>query len=94
MDAIERDSGPIYGVRLLDSLPLGKGGMIQALPTRDDLKKVDKVSTRTAAGYEVLLAHYRERGETISSLKAVIQRVVNGEWSVTELQEVIGAMES
>lgn len=52
------EKGPIYGVELIDSLPLGKSGMLQAMPTRDDLRSVR--CERVAAGYEVLLAHYLE----------------------------------
>jgi hypothetical protein len=54
------DKGPVYGVQLIDTLPLGQGGMLQQLPCRSDLEKVCKVSYRTAAGYEVLLSHYLE----------------------------------
>ncbi len=90
MDAIELDSGPIYGVRLLHTLPLGSGGMVQALPSRDDLKLVSKLNTRTAAGYEVLLSHYQAKCEEVSRLRDVIQQVINGDWVITELQEAIG----
>lgn len=90
MDAIEQDSGPVYGVRLIDSLPLGKGGMRQAMPTRRDLKQVQELSTRTVAGYEVLLDHYRNRGEEIDRLKGLIRDVIAGNWSPTVLQEAIG----
>jgi len=50
--------GPVYGVELIDTLPLD-GGMKQAMPGRVDLEKVLKISERTVAGYEVLLEHYR-----------------------------------
>jgi hypothetical protein len=60
MDAITADSGPVYGVRLIGSLPIGTGQMLQAMPTRSDLIQAQKVSERTVAGYEVLLSHYRE----------------------------------
>jgi hypothetical protein len=60
MDAITADSGPVYGVRLIDSLPIGTGQMLQAMPKRSDLIQAQKVSERTVAGYEVLLSHYRE----------------------------------
>jgi hypothetical protein len=62
--------GPVYGVELIDTLPLGNGGMSQQMPTRDDLKNVRRVDggERVAAGYEVLLAHYRN---TLERLKAI-----------------------
>src|SRR5690554_1205315 len=55
---MSESSGPIYNVPLIDWLPLGDSGMRQAMPTRDDLEKVAKISTRTAAGYEVLLGKH------------------------------------
>ena len=60
MDAISKDSGPVYGVRLIDTLPLGSGAMLQAMPSRQDLIDARSMSERTVAGYEVLLSHYRE----------------------------------
>lgn len=51
--------GPVYGVALIDTLPLGEtGGMCQAMPNREDLEHVAKRNTRVAAGYEILLGHY------------------------------------
>ncbi len=34
--------GPVYGVPLIDTLPLGSGGMKQQMPSRDDLEFVRK----------------------------------------------------
>ena len=50
--------GPVYGVQLIDTLPLGKGGWLQQMPGRDDLEQVQKRNERVVAGYEVLLGHY------------------------------------
>lgn len=94
IDAISQKYGPVYGVQLLETLPLGKGGMLQAMPSKDDLKQVQRINERTVAGFEVLTEHYREQCNMVSSLKAVIERVIAGEWSVTELQEVIGQLDS
>jgi len=69
MDALENDSGPVYGVSLIASLPIIGGSMRQAMPSRSDLEQVRKVSERTAAGYEVLLAHYREQCEKMEKLE-------------------------
>jgi hypothetical protein len=63
------EKGPIYGVELIDSLPLGTGSMKQAMPSRDDLKAVLKVSERTVAGYEILLDHYRFAVAAVEGLK-------------------------
>ena len=52
--------GPIYGVKLIGSLPIGDGAWSQAMPTREDLIKSRKFGDRLAAGYEVLLARYCE----------------------------------
>ena len=54
------EKGPIYGVELIDALPVGSAGMKQAMPSRMDLNRVLKVNERTVAGYEVLLASWRE----------------------------------
>jgi hypothetical protein len=54
-----KETGPVYGVELIDSLPLG--GMTQQMPSRDDLEGVKdyRQGQRVVAGYEVLLAHYK-----------------------------------
>jgi hypothetical protein len=52
--------GPVYGVKLIDSLPLNGGTMYQAMPSRADLEQVRKINERVAAGFEVLLGHYRQ----------------------------------
>lgn len=54
--------GPIYGVPLIDELPLS-GGMFQAMPSRDDLIQVKKISQRTVAGYEVLMHKWTTRDD-------------------------------
>lgn len=59
------ETGPIYGVELIDTLPLGGGGMLQAMPNRRDLDQVRKISVRTVAGYEVLLDAYRKKRPSI-----------------------------
>lgn len=79
--------GPCYGVELLDKLPLGGGGMKQALPTRSDLERVREISERTAAGYEVLLDHYYDRRDEVDSLKAQVAHLADG---FDELAEVWG----
>lgn len=60
--------GPTYNVPLLESLPLGFGGMIQKLPSRQDLEDVRTMSQRTAAGYEVLLKHYHKNQNTLEKV--------------------------
>lgn len=61
------DKGPIYGVELIDSLPLNRGGsgFRQAMPSAQDLasasENCDCVGCkRLVGGYEVLLQHWRE----------------------------------
>lgn len=62
MNEIYGQKGPVYGVQLIGSLPLGKGGMSQALPSRSDLVAAMDLP-RVVAGYEVLLDHWRhEKG--------------------------------
>lgn len=72
MITANKNHGPVYGVELIDSLPLGTGIMTQAMPSRQDLANVRRVDggERVAAGYEVLLSHYRNAMETIQQLKA------------------------
>lgn len=76
MDAIAKDSGPIYGVRLIRDLPIGTGGMLQAMPSRNDLEQVKTISERTVAGYEVLLSHYVAMKEKADKLEATLRCVV------------------
>jgi len=52
-----QERGPIYGVKLIDTLPIS-GGMSQAMPGREELEKCGKRFIRVAAAYEVLLSHY------------------------------------
>ena len=64
--------GPIYGVELIDSMPLDGGSMCQAMPSRRDLDAVYKKSIRTVAGYEVLLEHWRRGQAEIERLRAEV----------------------
>lgn len=63
--------GPVYGAPLIDALPLGDCGMMQAMPTRQDLQRTREVSERTAAGYEVLLSHYLAAAEQIAIIDMI-----------------------
>jgi hypothetical protein len=70
--AREKQFGPIYGVELLERLPLD-GGMSQALPSRKDLEDVRRTkivgNDRVVAGYEVLLEHYRRTTAAVVALR-------------------------
>lgn len=88
MDAFENDSGPVYGVSLIASLPIIGGSMRQAMPSRSDLEQVREVSERTAAGYEVLLAHWREQGEQMEKLEQSHRE------ELEQLQQQIGQLEA
>jgi hypothetical protein len=60
------EHGPVFGVELLDSLPIGHGNMRQAMPSCQDLVQANnRVCTRVSGGYEVLLDHWREAKETM-----------------------------
>jgi hypothetical protein len=63
--------GPIYGVELLETLPLD-GGISQALPSRKDLDDVRRTringNDRVVAGFEVLTEHYRRMAAAVRSL--------------------------
>lgn len=56
------NEGPVYGVALIDSVPLPGGSMKQAVPTRDELCVVmERVGTRTVGALEVLLDYYKSK---------------------------------
>lgn len=72
--------GPIYGIELIDKLPLNykqPDGWTQAMPSQADLLGVrnDQKSHRVAAGYEVLLSHWREQGKELTQLQAELTRL-------------------
>lgn len=70
------EKGPIYGVELLDTLPLDGGGMLQQLPSRDDLRGIQnyRQGQRVVAGFEVLTEHYRR---TLAEVER-LTNIVNG----------------
>lgn len=61
-----RGDGPTYGVPLIDSLPLGDGGMRQAMPSYNELSRCS--NERLSAGYEVLLLHFLTALKTIDDM--------------------------
>ena len=63
------ERGPVYDVPLIESLPLGGGGMMQAMPDREDLLECSRRHMRVAAGYEVLLHHYLIAIDTINKIE-------------------------
>lgn len=74
------ETGPIYGVPLIQSLPLGmNGGMLQQMPSRADLVVIgcgEKGSgQRVVAGYEVLLSHYRANAFRVAELESEVIRL-------------------
>jgi len=60
-------TGPVYGVPLIGSLPLDDG-MRQAMPSRADLDEVRWTNERVVAGYEVLLGHYQRLRRVVDYL--------------------------
>lgn len=76
--ANDKNVGPIYSVPLIDVLPLNPDkpeGMLQAMPSAEDLKRFRQRGDRVVAGYEVLLHHWRARGEEIERLKKEMERL-------------------
>lgn len=69
-----QETGPIYGVPLIDSLPMGET-MRQAMPSRSDLIWCKMTHDKVAAGYEVLLAHYHRVCEERDALKRILSKV-------------------
>ena len=77
---IEREErGPIYGVTLIDSLPLNESGWKQQMPGRQDLLDAMQAtkSSRVVAGFEVLLAHYKEKCDEVEQLKSQLKILTN-----------------
>lgn len=64
------EKGPIYGAPLIESLPIG-GACSQAMPARDELVKVAKISQRTVAAYEILTKHYLAFAEGVTTKNEV-----------------------
>ena len=68
--------GPVYGVPLIDSLPLNDGGvgtMKQAMPSGTELADVMGVSMGTVGGYEGLLNHWRAAKTRIAELEKELE---------------------
>ena len=75
-DQRSENLGPVYGVELIDALPIrptNQGvlmincGMLQAMPNSADLKRAHMGDhTRLANGYEVLLIHYHDLRQRLS----------------------------
>jgi hypothetical protein len=75
--------GPIYGVELLDALPLD-GGMMQAMPNWRDLEQTREHNDRVAAGFEVLTEHYRRQAAEIERLRDELDKPASGYHAVSE----------
>ena len=75
------EKGPIYGVDLIDSLPLSYpddgNGMRYAMPSRSTLLGVKdhKQGQRVVAGYEVLLNHWRAQTLEIERLQEIVDKL-------------------
>jgi hypothetical protein len=67
-----QETGPIYGVPLIDTLPLGKGMMTQQMASRQDLVFVRQYNERVVAAYEVALAHLADAREDVELLKGKV----------------------
>ena len=72
------ETGPIWNVPLIDSLPITDSGMTQAMPSRADLRMCRGRNERVAAGYEVLLAHYHRVCEERDRLRGLLREI--NEW--------------
>jgi hypothetical protein len=61
--------GPVYNVPLIKTLPIGNGCMLQAMPSRKDLRSAINDHTRLVAAYEVLLSHYINLKNTLERIE-------------------------
>jgi hypothetical protein len=66
MSEEQEEFGPIYGVKLVKSLPIAGSGMFQAMPSRKELEQVRQVSQRLAAGYELLLWNHLQAQQLLN----------------------------
>jgi hypothetical protein len=73
---MKTELGPVYGVELLDTLPLNGGTMRQALPSRSDLEGIQnyRQGLRVVAGYEVLMEHYHRAISEVERLRTFCWR--------------------
>ena len=70
-----KGKGPIYGIELIESLPIPEAGLMrQAMPSRNDLQLSRSNGDRLAAGYEVLLCHYQRQHNLLVELRDEFQR--------------------
>jgi len=75
-DMSNPETGPLFGVPLIATLPLrANGRMVQVMPSRADLCDVRQVCERVAAGYEVLLSHYRVKCFRVAELESEVMRL-------------------
>lgn len=72
------ETGPIWNVPLIDTLPLGEQ-VRQQMPSRKDLAMCGSFcgasGSRVALAYEVLLAHYHKVCEERDLLKRILSKV-------------------
>lgn len=70
------ETGPIYGVPLIDTLPVGNSGWLRQMPSRRDLALCQDLNAhRVAGGYEVLLSHYHKVCEERDVLKQMVSKM-------------------
>ncbi|MCK9434824.1 MAG: hypothetical protein M0R32_08425 [Candidatus Cloacimonetes bacterium] len=79
--------GPVYGQPLIDSLPIG-GGLMQAMPSENDLKDAQKMHQRLVAGYEVLLLHYQRQKKELHEAKECLRDAMNLISNMTQFTDV------
>ncbi len=72
------EHGPIYGVELIDTLPIPGSGMFQKMPTREDLEKSRTYGDRVAAGYEIALQRIAQLEAERDKDKAFMQLALEG----------------
>lgn len=67
-----KGDGPLYGVELPNTIGIAGTGMIQELPSEQDLRQVLPVNQRVVAGYEVLVDHMRARDFAFDEVRDVL----------------------
>jgi hypothetical protein len=56
----QEEFGPIYGVKLINSMAIAGSGFFQQMPSRRELEEIRRVSQRLVAAYELLLWNHHQ----------------------------------
>lgn len=83
--------GPIYGVPLIETLPLS-GGMRQQMPSQADLTSIKdrQFGMRVVAGYEILLNSHGDLRKALEHVKFAYE--AGGDFGDIDIEEITTAL--